>query len=52
MFQRKLNLLFSGMPKVFGIVYSILIAGFIEWGKDCDVTLERFSVCADREAKT
>ena len=41
MFQNKVDKLFSSMPNVFGIVDDILIAGFDEWGRDHDGTLEK-----------
>ena len=41
MFQKKIDELFIGMPNLFGIADDILIAGFDEWGKDHDETLEK-----------
>ena len=41
MFQKKTDELFSGMPNVFRTADDILIAGFDEWCKDLDMTLEK-----------
>ena len=38
-FQKKIDILFNGMPNGFCIAYDILIAGFDEWGKDQNLTL-------------
>ena len=40
-FQKKINKLFSGMPNVSGTDDYILIAGFDEWDKDPNMTLEK-----------
>ena len=40
MFQKKIDEVFGDMSSVFDIADDILIAGFEEWGKDHDKTLE------------
>ena len=52
MFQKKINELFSSMSSVFGIADDILIAGFDEWSKDCEETLEKVpQVCREANLK-
>ena len=41
MFQRKIDKLFWGLPKMFGIVDNILIACFNYMGRDHDATLKK-----------
>ena len=39
MFQRKIDVLFQGLPNLFGIVDDIFIAGFDDKGRDKDASL-------------
>ena len=39
MFQKKIDVLFSGIANVFCIADDILVAGFDEWNKDHDESL-------------
>ena len=41
MFQKKIDELFSGMPKVLSIVDDILIVGFDELGSDHNVSFDK-----------
>ena len=46
MFQRKIDELFQGLAKVFGIMDGILIAGFTDMSRDHDASLNKIlSIC-------